>query len=131
MNDNFCRMVADALTEQDAKEERRKLRPWVGAVISGMCLAILFAAAKNVYGAEGTLVYRDVAGNSLTLMKEPCPLGGWFKNWQRALWVWKGEAQEACWSVQMTAQGEMVMTIDSSGDNGGIPPELFKKEVGT
>jgi hypothetical protein len=30
----------------------------------------------------------------------------------------------------MTAQGEMVMTIDSSGDNGGVPPELFKKEVG-
>jgi hypothetical protein len=107
---------------------RLTILPWL--IWALFIVSIVTGGIRLAYGAEGTLVYRDVAGNSLTLMTEPCPLGGWFKNWKRALWVWKGEAQEACWSVQMTAQGEMVMTIDSSGDNGGVPPELFKKEVG-
>jgi hypothetical protein len=107
---------------------RLTILPWL--IWALFIVSIVTGGIRLAYGAEGTLVYRDVAGNSLTLMQEPCSLGGWFKNWKRALWVWKGEVQEACWSVQMTAQGEMVMTIDSSGDNGGVPPELFKKEVG-
>jgi hypothetical protein len=72
MNDNFCRMVADALTEQDAKEERRKLRPWVGAVVSGMCLALLFVATKSVYGAEVPAHVWSDGKTTINLMPGPC-----------------------------------------------------------
>jgi hypothetical protein len=131
MNNDFARLVAGFLTEQDSREERRKLRPWVGALLAGMCLAILFVAAKNTYGAEmPPMIYRDSAGNSLTLYQEPCPIGGWFQKWKKALWVWNGKAQEACWSIQRTAEGPMVSTVDSAGDAGSIAPQLFRKEEG-
>lgn len=69
MNDHFAQMVADALTEKDAKEERRKLRPWVGMVLAGMCLAVLVVAAKNAYGADQAAKYGDL---TIYLYEKPC-----------------------------------------------------------
>ena len=70
MNDNFCRMVADALTEQDAKEERRKLRPWVGAVVSGACLAALFVLATSAYAVP--MLKSSDGSVALKLKDTPC-----------------------------------------------------------
>ena len=128
MKDNLYRLAASFLIEQDVKEERAHVRVWVGRVLVLAALLITTVYATYVYA--GNLVYRDSGGNSLTLMEEPCQLGGWFLKWKKALWVWNGEAQEACWSLQPTPQGPMVMTVDSAGDNGALQPQWFTKEEG-
>ena len=70
MNDNFCRMVADALTEQDAKEDRRKLRPWVQGAIGAGCAIALFIAAFNAIGAP---MFKSSDGSvALKLKETPC-----------------------------------------------------------
>jgi hypothetical protein len=124
MNKDFCRMVADALTEQDAKEERRSLRPWVGAVLAGMCLALLFVFAREAYGATYSL--RAGNGDSITLTEAPCTQGPWFKDWRAARFVYQGKSYESCWrTVQDT-----VLVFDSGGDVSAIPMQAFKLDQG-
>lgn len=124
MNKDFCLMVADFLTEQDAKEDRRKLRPWVGAVVAGMCLAILFVAAKNAYGASYSL--KAPNGDSVTLMDSPCTQGPWFKDWRAARFVYQGKSYESCWRVVQ----DTILVFDSGGDVSAIPMAAFKKDEG-
>ena len=72
MKDNLYRLAATFLLEQDAKEERRNLRPWIGAVLAGMCLAVLIVAAKNVYGAEVPVHVWSDGQTTIKLMPGPC-----------------------------------------------------------
>jgi hypothetical protein len=135
MNDNFCRMVADALTEQDAKEERRKLRPWVGAVVSGMCLALLFVATKSAYG-QGKEQSADVAQYgqiSVYLYNKPCEnklvLGRLEERVHKTYRA--GEAfhkslghRELCY-LRLEAY-DSIFILDEHGDMADLPKSDFK-----
>jgi hypothetical protein len=142
MNDNFCRLVADALVEQDAKEERRKLRDWVHyAIGAGFALALLISAF-NAIGAE---VYKATSGAglpvTLRITQEPCTdvnvlshlkagiQEKYIPMFKRAVLNWEGKVFEACW-MQL---GQTVLAIDSEGDPFnppyGVPRSKFRDDT--
>ena len=100
--------------------------PWL---VWAFVIISIAGVMKFAY-ADSVMVFRDQDQNSLTLYEGPCPLGGWFKEWRKAKWVWMGEVQEACWRVQSTPQGPMVQTVDSAGETGQVAPQEFSKEEG-
>ena len=69
---------------------------------------------------------REDANGKLTLLDEPCKLGGWFEKWRAAKWFYKGKDYEACWSFQ----SEVVIILDSDGTISVAPPQTFKPDVG-
>ena len=72
MNEDFCRMVGQHLTTEQAKEQRRSLRQTVGAILSGLCLAGLFVAATEAYGVEVPLHVWTDGKTTIRLMPGPC-----------------------------------------------------------
>ena len=147
MNNDFCRMVADALTEQDAKEERRKLRPWVGMVLAGMCLAFLVVAAKNVYGQEVPVHVWSDGQTTIKLMPGPCTdkvvkpflesVGelGRFKNIESS-WLYKDGRRAnhgGCWaefSPKETGTVAVFVLLFDDGDRHVVEKSEFLKKRG-
>lgn len=72
MNEDFCRMVGQHLTTEQAKEQRKSLRQTVGAILSGLCLAGLFIAATEAYGVEIPVHVWSDGKTTIKLMPGPC-----------------------------------------------------------
>ena len=72
MNDDFCRMVGQHLNSEQAKEQRKSLRETALAVIAGLCLAGLFAAATEAYGAEIPVHVWSDGKTTIKLMPGAC-----------------------------------------------------------
>ena len=80
--------------------------------------------------AEDTYSATDMNG-TLTLAMKPCPLGGWFKDWKAAKWIFRGEFYDACWRVQPTQDEKpQIVVIDSSGVMSSHSPRAFHKDEG-
>lgn len=124
MKDNLYRLASEVFLEMEAKEERRKLRPWVGLVLSGACLAALFVLASNAYAESYSL--RAQNGDSVTLLDTPCNQGPWFKDWRAARFVYQGKTYESCWRA--LPDGQTVVVLDSGGDVSAIPLQAFKRD---
>ena len=72
MNDDFARMVGQHLTSEQAKEQRKTLRETVVAILSGLCLAGLFMAATEAYGAEVPVHVWSDGATTIRLMPGEC-----------------------------------------------------------
>ena len=103
-------------------------RPFWVSVVLGVGTIVLLALLLTDAKAADTYTLR-IGDHSVTLMQEPCDIGGWFKDWKKAQWIYEGKRYEACWRVQQGAQGNPVVhTIDSAGDVGTLPMQGFRKD---
>ena len=106
------------------KEKMKRAVGTIICVVAGIVLVVL--AMKDVKAAD-TYTLR-IGENSVTLTEEPCTLGGWFKDWKKANWIYAGQRYEACWRMQQSQNGPIVHTVDSAGDVGSLPPQAFKRD---
>ena len=128
MHKDFARMVADALTEQDAKEERRNLRPWIGAVISGACLAALFVLATSAYAEP--IARAEQGPVQITVYSEPCKLSAQVSNLPgRATWKEGGKVFEGCFAVNLEL-GVAVFYFLEDKSVAAVPLQMFVKITG-
>lgn len=88
-----------------------------------LILAVLFCFPSMLFAES---LSREDANGKLTLLDEPCKLGGWFDKWKAAKWFFKGKDYEACWSFQ----SQVVVILDSDGTISVAPPQTFKPDVG-
>lgn len=134
MNEHFGRMVGEYLIQQEVKEERATLAQRVIAYLGALCMVVLLLVAATWHTSANAdrvaLSYTFPNGNKITLFKEPCQLGEWFKGWKRALYWWNGALVEACWRAQITPTGTSIYTVDAQGEIGDLPPQVFRKDEG-
>lgn len=136
MNEQMAREVGQYLNSEDAKHDRailvNKSIFWSCVLGAAVFVALYFGSV--IYGARAhaaDLSYTWPNGNKLVLQMEPCPLGGWFKGWRKAVYQWNGQNVEACWRAQNNPNfGPMVYTVDSQGEVGEVQVGEFKKEEG-
>ena len=128
MHKDFYLMVADFLTEQEAKEDRRYLRPWVGAVISGACLAALFVLATSAYAEP---VARATAGGiQITVYNEPCKLKDQVSNLpHRATWLENGRTFEGCVGPNIEL-GVAIFYFKEDKSVAAVPLQMFAPVTG-
>ena len=148
MNDDFCRMVGQHLNSEQAKEQRKSLRETALAVIAGLCLAGLFAAATEAYGAEIPVHVWSDGKTTIKLMPGECTdpvvkpflesVGELkrFKNIESA-WTYKDGQKKThggCWaefSAKDTGTVAVFVLFFDDGDKHVVEKSEFLKKPGT
>lgn len=117
----------EGLSTDEARHHRWYLRRLGFLLFAAMALVFVLFPLKawsDTYSATNP-------EGKITLTKEPCNLGPWFKDWKAAKWFYQGKDYEACWRVQATQDDRrQIVIIDSSGLISSVSPGAFRKDEG-
>ena len=126
MKENLYRLAAQALLTHEAREERRKLRPWVQGTIGLVCFVALVYAA-NAYAEP--IARASAGGISITVYSEPCALKEVSNLPARATWTENGKTFEGC-AAANPELGVVVFFFREDKSVAAVPMQAFAPVIG-
>ena len=115
-------MLDDPFYEPEENSRKPNAVGLVIAIVVGLIFGLLY---YHMARADEPTFSLAVENGRVTLTAEPCTKHEWLKGWQLARWSWKGKAYEACWRMQKSDGGQLVVVLDAAGEVTTFYPAQF------